>query len=277
MMLKKLMIGMVFFLTAFICVIPCQASVLENFKGFSGDLKIAGGTAHIPVVKEAAKKIMTVNPDIRITIAGGGSGVGIKQVGEGLIDIGNSGRKPSDKEISTYGLNIYKWAIDGVAVVVNPANMVAALNKKQLIDIFSGKITNWKSVGGKDQAINLYTRDESSGTREVFWKKAINKGEISLSANFVVSNGAMKTAVADDPNAIGYMSAGFVDKGLKAIELDGIKPDSEAIRNGTYTVARGLFSNTRGEATGLAKLFIEFLLSDEGQAIVKEKGFIPVK
>lgn len=254
-----------------------HAGDLDRFKGLSGELRIAGGTAHIPVVKEAAKQIMTLNPDIRITIAGGGSGVGIKQVGEGLIDIGNSGRKPTDKEISTYGLTLYRWAIDGVAVVVNPKNKVTALTKQQLVDIFSGKTTNWKEIGGNDGQINLYTRDEASGTRAVFWKKAISKGDIALSANFVVSNGAMKTAVANDPNAIGYMSAGFVDDGLTAVTLDGVKPDTETIRSGEYTIARGLYSNTRGDATGLSKLFIEYLLSNEGQSIVREKGFIPVK
>ncbi len=265
------------FFTALVMVTSLHANDLERFTGKAGDLRIAGGTAHIPVVKEAAKRIMTLNPDIRITIAGGGSGAGIKQVGEGLIHIGNSGRKASEKEISTYGLAIYRWAIDGVAVVVNPLNTVTSLTRGQLVDIFSGKTTDWKELGGKPGQINIYTREEGSGTRDVFWEKAINKGEIALSANFVVSNGAMKTAVANDPNAIGFMSAGFVDKGLAAVEIDGVKPDDESIRGGEYTVARGLYSNTRGQAAGLAKLFVEFLLSNEGQVIVREKGFIPVR
>ncbi len=276
-MIKGFVVTIFAFLAAFAGATPGHANDLDRFKGVSGELRIAGGTAHIPVVKEAAKQIMTLNPDIRITIAGGGSGVGIKQVGEGLIDIGNSGRKPSDKEISTYGLTLYRWAIDGVAVVVNPKNKVTALTKEQLVDIFSGKTTNWAEIGGNDGQINLYTRDEASGTREVFWKKAISKGDIALSANFVVSNGAMKTAVANDPNAIGYMSAGFVDDGLTAVALDGVKPDIESIRSGEYTIARGLYSNTRGDATGLSQLFIEYLLSTEGQSIVREKGFIAVK
>ncbi|ACN15938.1 PstS5 [Desulforapulum autotrophicum HRM2] len=280
-MIKKIMVkGFVVVMVTFFMVlaggVPGNASDLDRFKGLSGELRIAGGTAHIPVIKEAAKQIMTLNPDIRITIAGGGSGVGIKQVGEGLIDIGNSGRKPTDKEISTYGLTLYRWAIDGVAVVVNPKNRVTSLTKQQLIDIFSGKTTNWKEIGGNDGQINLYTRDEASGTRAVFWKKAINKGDIALSANFVVSNGAMKTAVGNDPNAIGYMSAGFVDDSLTAVTLDGVKPDTETIRSGEYTIARGLYSNTRGDATGLSQQFIEYLLSNEGQSIVREKGFIPV-
>jgi len=276
-MIKKFVLPVTALFMALIMVTLVQANDLEQFKGKAGDLRIAGGTAHIPVVKEAAKRIMTLNPDIRITIAGGGSGAGIKQVGEGLIHIGNSGRKASDGEISTHGLALYRWAIDGVAVVVNPLNTVTALTRGQLVDIFSGKTTNWKELGGKAGQINIYTRDQGSGTRDVFWKKAINKGEIVLSANFVVSNGAMKTAVANDPNAIGYMSAGFVDKGLTPVEIDGVTPDDESIKSGKYTIARGLYSNTRGEATGLAKLFVEYLLSDKGQAIVRENGFIPVR
>ena len=156
-----------------------HSSDLDAFVGQKGILKIAGGTAHIPVMKEAAEVIMTSNPDIRITIAGGGSGVGIKQVGEGLVEIGNSGRKPTDEEISTYNLFMVKWAIDGVGAVVNPQNSVTALTASQLQDIFSGKIVNWKEVGGEDREINVYDRDAASGTRAVFWKKALNRGDVS--------------------------------------------------------------------------------------------------
>ncbi|MBW2590591.1 MAG: substrate-binding domain-containing protein, partial [Deltaproteobacteria bacterium] len=153
------------------------AGDLDRFEGVKGTLRIAGGTAHIPVMKEAAKRIMSVNRDIKITIAGGGSGVGIKQVGEGLIDLGNSGRKATDDEIKRYGLKMHKFAIDGIAVVVNPKNSVLKMKKSELIDIFSGKIINWKAFGFKDRGINVYTRDASSGTRKVFWKKALKKGE----------------------------------------------------------------------------------------------------
>ena len=254
-----------------------HAGTLESFKGEKGTLKVAGGTAHIPVMKEAAKRIMTFNTDIQISIAGGGSGVGIKQVGEGLIDIGNSGRKPKDEEISRYGLKMFKWAIDGVGIVVNPKNSVRSLSKIQTQDIFAGKITNWKQVGGIDKSINVYTRDEASGTRAVFWKKALGKGDITPKANFVVSNGAMKSAVAQDPYSIGYVSVGHIDKTVAPVAFDGVAPTLDNVKNGKYLVARGLYSNTKGEPTKLAKKLIDYLLTSEGQDIVAGKGFVPVK
>ena len=254
----------------------CMAGGLNVFNGEKGILRISGGTAHIPVMKEAAKRIMTFNSDIQIIIAGGGSGAGIKQVGEGLVDIGNSGRKATEAEINKYGLEMYKWAIDGVATVVNPKNSVKSLLSQQLQDIFAGRIINWKKLGGDDKPINVYTRDKASGTRAVFWKKALKKGEITNKANVVVSNGAMKTAVNNDPYSIGYVSVGFIDENVFAVTLDGIKPTLESVQQGQYKVARGLYSNTKGKAKGLAKKFIDYLLESEGQKLAREKGFIPV-
>jgi len=258
-------------------VAPCFGQALDAFEGQKGTLKIAGGTAHIPVMKEAAKRIMIRHKAIVITVAGGGSGLGIKQVGEGLVDIGNSGRKPKPAEIERYGLKLFKWAIDGVAVVVNPANKINSLTKRQLKGIFSGKIDNWSNLGGVKHAITVYTRDEASGTRAVFWQKALDKGDISAKALFVQSNGAMKTAVANDPYGIGYVSVGHMDETVAPVALDGISPSLEAVKNGQYNVARGLYSNTKGEPTGLTRLFIDYLLSAEGQQIAANKGFIPVK
>ena len=253
-----------------------QAGDLDAFMKEKGTVKISGGTAHIPVMQEAAKRIMTFNSNIQISIAGGGSGVGIKQVGEGLVDIGNSGRKPTDEEINNHQLNLFKWAIDGVGVVVNPENTIKALSKAQLVDIFSGKISNWKRLGGIDKSINVYTRDKASGTRNVFWKKAIDKGEIIDKANFVVSNGAMKSAISSDPYGIGYVSVGHIDESVAPVALDGVVPTLENVKQGKYKIARGLYSNTKGEPSGLVKKFIEYLFSPEGQQIAADKGFIPV-
>ncbi|MEW6378279.1 MAG: phosphate ABC transporter substrate-binding protein [bacterium] len=254
-----------------------QAGELDSFRDEKGTLKIAGGTAHIPVMQEAAKKIMEVNPDIQITIAGGGSGVGIKQVGEGLVQIGNSGRKPTDEEITRYNLTIFQWAIDGVGIINHPDNKVKKLTKAQVIDIFSGKIDNWKLLGGADKGINVYTRDEASGTREVFWEKALDKGAITPKANFVASNGAMKSAIAKDPYGIGYVSVGHIDETVAPVAFDGVLPTLDNVKQGKYTVSRGLYSNTKGQPSGLTKKFIDYLFTPEGQKIVESNGFIPVK
>ena len=275
--MQKLSKIFMFCLLCLLMTTVANSSDLEAFIGQKGILKIAGGTAHIPVMKKAAELIMTSNPDIRITIAGGGTGVGIKQVGEGLVEIGNAGRKATDEEIAAYNLHMVKWAIDGVGAVVNPKNTVTALSSSQIQDIFSGKIVNWKEVGGEDREINVYDRDGASGTREVFWKKALNKGDVSKKANVVVSNGAMKTAIAGDPHGIGYVSVGHIDAMVAPIALDGVVPNLENVKSGNYGVARGLYSLTKGEPAGLAKSFLAFLLSPTGQQIARDKGFVAVK
>lgn len=254
---------------------PAAAGSLDSFTGLKGTLDIAGGTAHIPVMKDAAKSIMEVNPDIRITVAGGGSGVGVQKVGEGLVQIGNTGRALKESEIEKYGLVSWPFAIDGVAVVVNPANAVGALSKEQLKKVFAGEIANWKEFGGADAAISLYVREDGSGTRETFEERALDKGEASPKSNVVSSNGAMKTAVAQDPNAIGYVGIGHLDDSLKGVALDGMTPSQESARNGSYTVTRLLYMNTKGEPQGLTRAFIEYVYSPEGEAIIAKSGYIP--
>lgn len=254
-----------------------QAAGADPFQGLAGTLHIAGGTAHIKCETEAARLIMRAHPKVRITIAGGGSGVGIQQVCQGLIGLGNSGRPPTEAEIKRCGLKVYRFAVDGIAVVVNPSNPVAGISKADLRAVFAGRITNWRQLGGKDAPIDLYTRDAQSGTRKVFWKKGLDKGEISPKANFVASNAAMKTAVAGDPNAIGYISLGVADQSVKLLAIDGVAPSPEAVKSGRYRIARGLFMVTKGEPKPLARAFIQFMLSPRGQKLVAKHGFLPVK
>lgn len=249
---------------------------LAPFGSLQGNLDIAGGTAHIPVMNEATKRIMTANPRIRITVAGGGSGVGIQKVGEGLVHIGNTGRPVSDAENEKYRLRSFAFAVDGVAVIVHPENPVRDLTSQQVRDIFAGRITRWNDVGGPDAGINLYGRDEASGTRKVFWTIALGKGEVAKSANVVPSNGAMKTAVSNDPHAIGYMSIGHVDEKVAAVALDGVAATQANARDGTYPVTRKLYMNTKGEPEGLARAFIDYIRSEEGAAIVQAAGYIPL-
>ena len=223
---------------------PALSAPVDAFKDLKGSLDIAGGTAHIPVMKAAAKAIMEANPNIHITVAGGGSGVGVQKVGEGLVQIGNTGRALKDTEIAKYGLKSFPFAIDGVAVAVNPENAVKSLSKAQLKDIFAGKITNWKEVGGKDAAIAVYVREDGSGTRETFDGRAIDKTPYLPGANTVSSNGAMKTAIAQNPDAIGYVGIGHLDKTVQGVTIDGMVPTQENAASGTYKITRLLYMNT---------------------------------
>jgi len=252
------------------------AGELDAFAGKKGKIDIAGGTAHIPVMKDAAKRIMQANPEIRISVAAGGSGVGVQKVGEGLVDIGNTGRPLSDDEVAKYGLKSFAFALDGVAVAVSPKNSVANLTAEQVQQIFAGKISNWKSVGGRDATIHLYTRDEASGTREVFWEKLLKKGAIVETANVVASNGAMKSAVADDSDAIGYVSIGHLDQTIKAPTLDGVAPTQENARSGKYPIVRKLYMNTKGTPQGLSAAFINYIMGPEGIRMTAAAGYLPL-
>lgn len=255
--------------------VPASAQNLDKFKGVQGSLNIAGGTAHIPVMTGAARKIMEVNPDIKITVTGGGSGVGVQQVGEGLVEIGNTGRPLKEGEVEKYGLVSFPFAIDGVAVAVNPKNSVKELTREQLKGIFSGRIKNWKEIGGRDEAINIYVREDGSGTREVFEAEALKGGESSPAANVINSNGAMKTALGRDARGIGYVGIGHLDDTIKGLVIDGMTPSQANAASGAYDITRLLFMNTKGRPEGLVKDFIDYIYTDEGAEIITGAGYIP--
>lgn len=264
-------------LAAAVCAAGAGAGDLDAFAGRKGRLTIAGGTAHIPVMNEAAKRIMRANKGIRITVAGGGSALGVQKVGEGLVDIGNTGRAPSPAETAKYGLVSFPFALDGVAVVVHPSNPVDALTTEQVRALFAGEAASWKDLGGPDLAVRLHTRDGSSATRQVFREKILGGEDIAAAARTVASNRAMRVAVACDPGAVGYLAIGFIDGSVKAPLLDGVAPTQENAWNGTYTVARRLFMNTRGEPSGLAADFIAYILGPEGAEIIFANGYIPLR
>ncbi len=267
-----------FFLSAFTTVLfAANALKLDDFKDLKGTVNIAGGTAHIPVMKLAAREIMTKYPEVIITIAGGGSGLGIEQVAKGLVQIGNAGRPLKPAEEQKYKLKTFPFAIDGVAAVVHPSSKISGLSKSQLKDIFQGKITNWKDLGGKDASINLYTREDGSGTRDCFVSKGLDKSQVIKSAIVINSNGAMKTAVAQDENALGYVSIGHLDASIKALKLDNIAASQENALDMVYPVVRLLYMNTKGEPTGLTKAFVDYILSPEANSFIMKSGYIPLK
>ena len=163
-----------------------------------------------------------------------------------------------------------------MALVVNPANNVSDITTQQAADIYNGKITNWKELGGTDAPITLYTREDGSGTREVFVERALNKGSIVQSDNVVNSNGAMKTAVAQDKQSIGAaVGIRACGQNVKALVFDKMVPSQENASNGTYKVTRLLFMNTKGAPEGITKAFIDYIYTPEGTEIIKKSGYIP--
>ncbi len=240
-------------------------------------LTVAGSTTVQPIASVASESYMKNHPGALIAIQGGGSGTGVKMVAEGTADIGMSSRDLKEAEINAHpDLKTHTVAYDGIAVAVHPSNSLDDLTKEQIGDIFSGKITNFKEVGGEDLEIVVVIREEGSGTRATFEKLVMNKVDTTENALQKPSNGAVKATIKSNENAIGYLGIAYIDESVKAVKIDGIMPSKETIRSGEYQVSRGLYMITKGEASGLAKEFIDFILSDYGQQIVEEEGFIGV-
>ena len=250
---------------------------LAVFAKEQGKIDIAGGTAHIPVMKKAAEAIMSFNPNITISITGGGTGAGITKVGEGLVQIGNTGRALKPQEIEKYQLVSFPFAVDGVAIAVHKENPLSNLTKEQVSRIFSGEVKNWNELGGNEGVINLYVREDGSGTRDTFESKGLNIGiEIPQTANVVSSNGAMKIALAQDKNAIGYVGIGHLDSSIKGIAFENIEPTQEKTKEGSYQISRLLYMNTKGEPQGLTKLFVDYIYSSDGAKFIEQSGYIPL-
>ena len=182
----------------------------------------------------------------------------------------------SEKEIKAAGLRSFPFAVDGVAVVVHAENKIRDLSTQQIKDIFAGRIASWKDVGGPEFGIHLFGRKEGSGTRKTFWTTLLDKGDLAPETNIVESNGAMKTAIGNDPGAIGYLSIGHIDESVRAVAVDGVQPTQANAADSTYRVTRKLYMNTRGEPGGLTRMFIDYILSSEGAEIVRNSKYIPL-
>ena len=243
--------------------------------GLSGTIAIAGSTTVQPIASAAAEAFMALHPDVTVTVQGGGSGTGVTQVGQGTVDIGNASREVKGSEMEAYpDLVPTAVAADGIAVVVNPSNDIGTLTAEQIADIFTGKITNWSEVGGDDKEIVVVIREDGSGTRGSF-EDLVHHGIDPVSGALQKpSNGAVKTTVAQTPSAIGYMGLGYLDETVKALRVDNIIVSEATILNGSYPISRNLYMITNGSPAGLAKEYIDFILSADGQAIVAEEGFI---
>jgi len=248
----------------------------RSASGLQTSLTVTGSTTVMPIAEVAAAEFEAANPGKRVLVSGIGSSAGIEAVTKGTCDIGTSSRdlKPEEK---TLGLVDIKIALDAIAVIVNPSNPVTGLTKPQVSDIFQGKIKNWKEVGGPDLEIGLVNRDEASGTREAFSKFVLGTADFDPTAAVLPGTGQVRSVVAQAPGAVGYISLGFVDPSVKALAIDGIPANETTVGNGTYPLSRYLHFLTKGEPTGLAKAYIDFVLSPKIQeSVVRDAGFLPV-
>lgn len=240
----------------------------------SGSIQIAGSTSVQGLSEELAAEFMARNPGVKVNVSGGGSGAGIKSAQNGTVDIGASSRELKSEEKQVHEFMIAK---DGIAIIVHPDNAVADVTLAQLQQIFAGEITNWRELGGQDASIMVVVREEGSGTRDAF--EEIVMGEDSrIMGQALVQNstGAVRTAVAGNPDAIGFISVGMLNDEVKALAIDGVEPSTENILDGGYKIARPFLYLTKEEPQGLIKAFIDFVLSPDGQAIVGE-SFVPVR
>jgi len=253
-------------------VLPCYA---EN-------IVVAGSTTVLPIAQKAAEVFMNNNPGSQISVRGGGSGVGIASIIDGTCDIADASRPIKESELDNAIANgrmpkANVIAMDGICVIVNPSNGINALSKKQIKDIYTGKVSNWSQLGGGNAKIVVISRDSSSGTFEAFGELVLDKEKVRSDALLQASNQAVVTTVSSTPGAIGYVGLGYVSPSVKALDVNGIKPSKESVLSGKYPVGRPLFMYTNKEPRGLAKEFIDFILSADGQRIVEEEGFVGLK
>ena len=242
-------------------------------------ISIAGSTTVAPIAEEIARISMERYPGIKVSVAGIGSGPGIKSVGAGEVDIGMASRDIKSAEFEKYpDLKPFIVAKDSVAIIVHPSNPVEDLSIEQVAMIYAGKITNWKEVGGPSKEIVVVTREAGSGTRATFEKFVMKPNKVEIGGMAVVkpSNGEVRATIATTENAIGYISLGYVDETVKAVSLDGIKPTIENVVAGKYPITRNLYLITKGEPSLVEQAFIGLALSPEGQEIISKLGYIPV-
>jgi len=264
-------------------------------------ISIKGSDTMVNLAQKWAEVYMQKNPNVSIQVTGGGSGTGVAALLNGTTDLANASRELKDSELETAkqkGITpvVYDVALDGIAVIVHPDNKIDNLTIKQISDIFSGKITNWKQLGGNDMIITLYGRENSSGTYEFFKEHVLGKDEAgkqvdySPSTQVLQGTAALGEAIARDIKGIGYGGVGYFAE-RKDVKILHIKKDAdspaispsengkvnyEAIWNGSYSISRYLYCFTNGQASGELKNYIDFILSPEGQKLVESMEYIPL-
>ena len=236
-------------------------------------LTVAGSTSVQPFAEVLAEEYMARHSQEKIYVQGGGSSAGIQAVRTEAAEVGMSSRALMPEEHDLIGIPI---AYDAIAIIIHPSNPLTDLSIDQIKRIFSRQMTNWREAGGRSHPITLVTREEGSGTRESFQHLIMGKTEISLAALVQDSNGAIRQVVADDPNAIGYISLGLVNDRVKALKIDGVEANVANIKKHRYKFVRPFLFVFKASPQGLAKNFLEYILSPEGQKLLVQEGLVSV-
>ena len=285
----------IFFFVSLFIFTSCSLNSSSDTSSNSSALYIEnkGSDTIVNLALAWAETYQGQHPEVRISVTGGGSGTGIASLINDTVDIANASRQIKEEEIEeaqANGVNPVEFIIarDAIAVIVNPENPVNQLTLKQISDIYSGKITNWKDVGGDDRPIVKLSRETNSGTHVYFLETVLRMGNsedetlFSMDTLLLPSSEGIIAEVRQNPNAIGYDGLGYVPDDLKMIaiaEEEGgayVLPSIPTVNDKTYPIARDLYMYTDGEPTGVIKEYLEWILSDEAQEIVAELGFVPV-
>lgn len=261
-----------------ILILPLLVLLLVIFGVFrkpQGLVSLAGSTAFAPFAEKLAQIYMEKNPGTEIEVQGGGSAMGIMVARDGVTDIGMVDLVELPGE--TNSLRKIVVAYDGIAVVVHPQNQVNDLSYSQLKKIFSGRIANWQDVGGADSPIRVISREEGSGTRKSFDTLVLVGDRLAQSAMFQDSNGTIREAVANDPDAVGYISISFINEKVKALSLAKVAAQNTNVMIRSYPLVRPIYFLTKAKISPASEKFINFVLSREGQSILEREGLIKAR
>jgi phosphate transport system substrate-binding protein len=237
-------------------------------------ITLAGSTAFQPFAEKLAEQYMSTHNNVAITVQGGGSAVGVQSTISGAAQIGMADLVVLPEDAKALTATVV--ARDGIAVVVNPANRIVDLTIQQVREIFNGKMRNWKELGAADAPITVVSREAGSGTRSSF-EQIITDINLTKDALIQDSNGTIRETVANDANAVGYLSHGLLNAKIKAARIDGQECTNETIAAGNYTLVRPIYLLVKGTPQGEIKSFIDYILSDPGQQTIKANGLIPAK
>ena len=242
---------------------------------------IKGSTTVLPIAQVTLEAYMKANPGVNISLSGGGSGEGIKALIDRSASIANSSREIKANEVDlakSKGVNPVETivAVDAIVPIVNPKNKVGNLSIDQLSQIYQGKITNWKDVGGDNLQIVVVSRDSSSGTFEAWSEMVLHKAKVAPRAQMQASNGAIVQAVSKNRYAIGYIGLGYVNKAVKPLTVNGVQATARTAISKEFPIARPLYMYTNGQPAGVTAKFIRFILSPAGQDLVAKAGYVPL-